>query len=200
MPVDTVVIFKGLSISYSVAKYIGIVEDRLTAKLDQLAGSEFEAGMRALQQASESENEQAFLLREARSRFNKAISFEQEIRLALAYLGLALCHWHLGDKTNAKSTLKEIVMPTPSSLWWLQDSADILNKMFDDRLHDEHPPEFIQVLGKVLLPIGRLILFPPRLVTQQAAKLLKRKFNETEEQQRKLAELQWNVKQTLQQL
>jgi len=49
-----------------------------------------------------------FLLREARARFNKAISIEHSNRLILAYLGLSLCHFHLGDERNSVEALAAI--------------------------------------------------------------------------------------------
>ncbi len=109
MPVEVALIFKGVSLSLGAAKYLGIIQDKLAAKLDQLVGSEFEAGIRAIRQASESEAEQGSLLREARSRFNKAVSLEKGLRLGFAHLGLALCHWHLGDLANARQSVNELL-------------------------------------------------------------------------------------------
>ncbi|MEM7575671.1 MAG: hypothetical protein AAF433_22400 [Bacteroidota bacterium] len=101
-------IFAGLKFASSVACYIGIVES-VEARVDKLTKSEFEAGLRALKQAANSNLERRSLLREARERFNKAVSLEKFDRLALAYLGLALCHYHLGDKDNFAYTLVKIV-------------------------------------------------------------------------------------------
>ena len=50
--VELATTLKAVSLTQSVAKYLGIVTDRLALKIDQLAGSELEAGLRALQQAS----------------------------------------------------------------------------------------------------------------------------------------------------
>jgi len=47
-------------------------------------------------------------LREARSRFNKAISLENSERLALSYIGLALCHFRLGDDDNGREALRAV--------------------------------------------------------------------------------------------
>lgn len=116
MAVEVAVIFKGVSLGLGAAKYLGIIQDKLAAKLDQLAGSEFEAGMRALRQASESEAEQGPLLREARGRFNKAASLEKGLRLGLAHLGLALCHWHLGDRANARQSVQELLGVQPPAV------------------------------------------------------------------------------------
>lgn len=93
---DILIIFKATSLVKSIAQYLGIIES-ISGKLDKLAKSEFEAGIRALNQASKSQTEEKSLLREARNRFNKAISWEKEERLALCYLGLALCHYYVED-------------------------------------------------------------------------------------------------------
>jgi len=60
-----------------------------------------------------SEQEQQTLLREARARFNRAISLEKGFRLALTHLGTAFCHWHLGDHTNARRSLEDLLKVQP---------------------------------------------------------------------------------------
>ena len=99
--------FSVVQSSKSIAALLGIIEDS-GYKLTALMNSEFESGVRALQQASFSTNERKSLLREARARFNKAISLEKYDRLTLTYLGLAFCHYHLGDSRNSTNTLKEL--------------------------------------------------------------------------------------------
>lgn len=89
---DITMIFHGASIAKQIAGYLGIIET-MEVKLDRLAGSEFEAAIRSLKQAASSQSECNSLLREARSRFNKAISLENSERLARSYIGLALCHF-----------------------------------------------------------------------------------------------------------
>lgn len=106
------ILIKGINLTVSVGKYLNIIKDKLQLKLEELAGSELEAGIRSLQQASNSDNERTFLLREARNRFNKAISLENDLRLAAAYIGLALCHSFLNDKTNAKIALNDLTKVT----------------------------------------------------------------------------------------
>jgi hypothetical protein len=105
---DVTLVFKGVGIAKCIGEYFGIVES-INSKIDRLSQSEFEAGMRALNQASKSGSEQNDLLREARNRFNKSISLEKNERLALAYLGLSLCHYHLQDYGNAKDALRDLL-------------------------------------------------------------------------------------------
>jgi hypothetical protein len=108
MPIEVAIIFQGMSLGLGAAKYLGIIQETLAERVEQLAGSEFEAGMRALQQASDSEVEHESLLRETRGRFNKAVSLEKGLRLGLTQLGLALCHWHLGDRANARQAIRDL--------------------------------------------------------------------------------------------
>jgi len=104
---DIKMIFHGTSIAKQIAGYLGIIET-MDAKLDRLAGSEFEGAIRSLKQAATSQSERNSLLREARSRFNKAISLENNERLALSYIGLALCHFQLGDDYNGREALRAV--------------------------------------------------------------------------------------------
>lgn len=116
---DIMMMMGAARLAPAVAKYLGIIEDKLAtieAKVDRLGKSEFEAGVRALIQAGESEGEAVSLLREARNRFNQAIGLESGVRLIHAYLGLALSHQHLGDTPNAISALKSLIAaPTPEA-------------------------------------------------------------------------------------
>lgn len=98
-----------IKLSKSLSGYIGLLETS-DIKLSQLIDSELSSGISALQQAdnSDSDKEKESLLREARGRFNKAISLEKELRLAIAYIGLAICHDYLGDRKNCISSLNSI--------------------------------------------------------------------------------------------
>lgn len=98
----------------AIGKYLGIVED-IDGKINKLIESEYKAGISSLEQAMHSQKEQESLLREARSRLNKAVHLEKGAKLAMAYLGLAMCHEKLGDEGNAKLALKKIT-EIPSSL------------------------------------------------------------------------------------
>jgi hypothetical protein len=102
---DITVIFAGLSYARELAGYLGLIET-LNVKIDKLAGSELDAGLRALEQAKTSEKEMVSLLREARLRLNKAVSLEKNERLIAAYIGLAFCHYNLGDRDNCYATLR----------------------------------------------------------------------------------------------
>lgn len=90
----------------AIGNYFGII-DSLEIKIGKLVDSELDAALRAMRQASNSTNEAQTLLREARSKLNKAVHLEKEERLVSAYLGLALCHYQLGDVNNSQQTLIE---------------------------------------------------------------------------------------------
>ena len=106
--VDIGLLFSSVGFSKSIAEYIGIIQS-LDEKIDKLSKADFNAGIISLEQAvySNSNFEKESLLREARSFFNKAIGLEQNTRLLLSYIGLAICHYHLGDMQNTKRTLEK---------------------------------------------------------------------------------------------
>lgn len=100
------IIFSSINFAKSIAEFTGIVES-LDKKIDKLSKSEFYAGMNSLKQSVYSESERVYLLREARSFFNKAISLEKDENLVLAYVGLAACHYHLNDIENSRKALMD---------------------------------------------------------------------------------------------
>jgi hypothetical protein len=109
---DIGLIFSAAGLAKSVAQMMGIMES-LDTKVDRLVKSELNAGFRNLDQAALSQTEQAHLLREARSCFNRAASLETGYRRSLALLGCALCHHHLGDDQNCRKSLEELVEMLP---------------------------------------------------------------------------------------
>lgn len=108
MSINLSSLFTTFKVAQAVSSYFNISKN-LGYKIDKLMGSELEAGFRALEQASISVNEEKSLLREARNRFNKAISLETNLRKGIAYLGSSLTHHLLGDKANALKTLEKIL-------------------------------------------------------------------------------------------
>jgi hypothetical protein len=109
--VEINLLFKAASFAQSAAKFLAYIQDKqdlIMIRLDRLTNSELDAGVRALQQAMRSEVERSTLLREARSRFNKAIGLEKHLRLYVARVGLFFCHHYLGDIPNADDELERI--------------------------------------------------------------------------------------------
>lgn len=102
-------ILKTTNLMLGIAKYLGLIEDHLSITLDKLTKVDFDSGIRALEDAADSNSEQTSLLRVARDRFYSAISFEKGLRLAYTYLGLALCHTYLGDPNNAQKALNKLL-------------------------------------------------------------------------------------------
>lgn len=89
----------------AILQYLGAIQDQYQL----LTRSELDAGLRALKASTLSDREKDSLLREARNRFHQAISLEQGDRLAVAYVGLILCHQALGDMGNANAILEEFM-------------------------------------------------------------------------------------------
>lgn len=83
-------------------------------KIDKLLKADLGCGISALQSAQNAQNErnQQTQLEAAREYFRKATRCESDIRLADAYLGLAFCHYHLGDKKNSLTSLTQILTIT----------------------------------------------------------------------------------------
>lgn|SRR6185295_13296664 len=110
-------IFQIAKMSIAIAQYLGLVENSLERRIDKLVASELDAGLKALEQAKNSSSEALFLLREARSRFNKASVMEQGYRLVLSRFSLAFCHHLLEDHGNARVELEAISRITEASLF-----------------------------------------------------------------------------------
>jgi hypothetical protein len=188
-PISTLyTVLKGTSLALSLAKYLGIIEDKLNIKLAELTGSELEAGLRSLKQAANSENESIHLLREARNRFNKAISLENELRLAAAYTGLALCHSFLNDKINAKIALNDLTKITilkPSN--------------FVSTVGKTVTLEQTQKLLSIPLPLVTLAILasPISLIAGGTIAYCKSKWQTYEEKAKKLIKLQEEAKNIL---
>ena len=117
----------------TIGQLLGLI-DSLDAKIDRLLKSELDSGLRFLEQAANSEAEFVFLLRDGRSSFNKAISLERGVRLAVAHLGLAVSHHLLGDKTNSQNSLDEILKLNP-----VQDYAVVKSTAMDLWTKKRHP-------------------------------------------------------------
>lgn len=105
---DFAQVFQIAKLGVAIARYLGLIEDDQRRQIDSLVASELNAGLRALEQAKNSRTETQSLLREARSRFNKAVGIEQGYRLVLARFSLALCHHLLEDYDNARRELVAI--------------------------------------------------------------------------------------------
>ena len=97
----------GGKLSKAAAEYLGLIRS-LDAKVDKLLHADLLAGNRLIEQAASS-NQPSPLLQEAGHRFTDALGLVDGPELASAYLGLAMCKWHLGDAHNAQSVLREFV-------------------------------------------------------------------------------------------
>jgi hypothetical protein len=106
--IDIAVVLGAFNLARTVAELTGLIET-IGVKIDRLSQSDLQAAFRALDQAQRATTESESLLREARTRLNKALSLEKEERLAAAYLALAATHHQLGDVANTRQVLREFL-------------------------------------------------------------------------------------------
>jgi len=191
--VELALVMKGVSLGLSVAKYTGIIQDHLELKIEQLAGSELEAGLRALQQAANSEHEHQSLLREARGRFNKAISLEKDYRLAAAHLGLALCHAGLGEAVNAAQAISDLVQVQPPNPSLLLKAGQVVNIPAVNRM------SWGSLVVSAFLPPGGPLGALPIAIAKVAGPEAEKRLAQHEEAVAHLVELQQEAKLLLEQ-
>lgn len=111
---DVGAVVGGVGLSISIAKYLDLVGD----PIEDLKQSQLESAQRMLHDALVSTSEQQSLLRAARDHLYQAVGLEQHWRRAVAYLGLAMCHRYLGDRSNCERALREIL--TVPGVGWKQ--------------------------------------------------------------------------------
>ena len=92
----------------AIACFLGLAES-IDKKAQKLCSTPYNSAMRFLRSAESSETQQEHLLREAQRSFTDALTLEAGSRLAIAYIGLAMCQTYLGDTLNAAGTLRELV-------------------------------------------------------------------------------------------
>jgi hypothetical protein len=105
---DLGVLLGTYQLSRIVGELTGLIES-IGVKLDRLAGSSLDAGLRSLDQATRAAEERKSLLRSARTELNKAIALEKDERLLVSYLALAVTHKQLGDWPNTRHVLEEFL-------------------------------------------------------------------------------------------
>ena len=106
------VIFSSLNAARSIAEFLGLIKSDLVV----LKQNQFETAIRLLEDAVHSEKERTTLLRGARGHFQQAAGLEQHLRLAYTFLGLAMCHHHLGDLENSKRALQKLTEVEPPGI------------------------------------------------------------------------------------
>ena len=118
---DISVLFYSKDVVKSVIEYLGFVET-IYEKVEKLGQAKLDSGIKALEQAKKAPKEEVpWLIREARSKFNEAISIEKNERLGIAYLGLALCFSYLEDEANCIDALEQI-LNIPSTVEQMSDN------------------------------------------------------------------------------
>lgn len=102
-------IFSCIEYYQNISQFIGFAESKDTA-ITSLVESPYKAAGMALLQAQNSSiaDERLSLLRDARRSYTQAITLEKKEKLALSYVGLALCHHLLGDDRNCENTMRSL--------------------------------------------------------------------------------------------
>lgn len=111
---EAVVIFKAVSISKSIASYLGFI-DSVSSDVKKLLHQSFESGKRNLEYAqTASDANQKLYVQKALGDFISAQSVEKDENLISSYMGTALCQYLLGDIANARRSLRKISAVTLS--------------------------------------------------------------------------------------
>lgn len=111
---ETVVIFKAVTISKSIASYLGFI-DSVSSDVKKLVHQSFESGKKNLEYAqTASEANQKLYIQKALGDFISALSVEKDENLISSYMGTAMCQYLLGEITNARISLHKISSVTLS--------------------------------------------------------------------------------------
>lgn len=144
MPISALslaILFKAPQLIKGVAGMLGLIAT-VDDKLDTLLRTDFNAGIRHLNELLVAEKEHDFLLKEAWRRFETAILHEAGDRKALAYLGLAYCQYQLEERYCAKITLEEFVKYRYTSA---ADIGGVVSSIMDVGLFILSPLSFIAI-------------------------------------------------------
>ena len=106
--ISLALVFRTPQIAKGVGGLLGIIES-VDKKLDRLLSSDFDAGIRHLEELQIAKKEHEFLLKEAWKRFEIALTHEKGERKALAYIALSFCQYHLGEKECSLKTLNDLI-------------------------------------------------------------------------------------------
>lgn len=94
--------------SMKIAEYFGLIEG-VSTQVTRLVHQAFISAKKNLEDAQYATGqEQVNYVRRAKDRFIDAIAVEKNENLVLAYVGLSMCQYFLGDYTNARRNLSNI--------------------------------------------------------------------------------------------
>ena len=105
--ISVALLFKAPQLVKAIGGLLGIVES-IDGKFEKLLSSDFNAGIRHLEELKLAKKEHDFLLKQAWSRFSIAVTHEEGERKALSYLALSFCQYRLGEIEVALKTLSEL--------------------------------------------------------------------------------------------
>lgn len=94
-----------------ILEYFRVI-DSINFKLDRLISAELNTAYEYLKSAESATNfdMQQHLIHDSRRSFTRATNLEiDNLRLAMSYLGLAFCYYHLDEKLNCDIQLEKII-------------------------------------------------------------------------------------------
>lgn len=92
-------LFETNQFNQSINSLFGIIQ-YLSVTIDENSQSDLDIGLNLLQQANLSTQDRNNLLAEAQTKFKNAITFEENERLVISWLSLALCYYYLSDESK----------------------------------------------------------------------------------------------------
>ena len=119
-------IFMVKNLAVSIATYFKLVES-VDSKIDKLLSKEYESAVMLLEQARCVTTPQVYvtLLIAAIERFNVAVTLEQRERQLLAYLGLMLCYYYLGETSVICKIQETVSQQAFKSTFWERNGGEI---------------------------------------------------------------------------
>ena len=103
---EPIAIFKAISVAQAIAAYFGLIEST-SGNVKKLLNQSLKSAVYNLECAKNAQGSaQLEYVKQAQNEFIRAIAVEQNESLISAYVGLAMCQFHRGDKINAADSLK----------------------------------------------------------------------------------------------
>lgn len=112
-------IFMTKNLAVSIATYFKLIES-VDSKMDKLISKEYNSAIQMLEQVRNISNPAVYstMLVNIIDRLNQAIQLEKNERLLLAYLGLMMCYYHLGETNALLVTQKRVAQVDFHTSFW----------------------------------------------------------------------------------
>ena len=112
-------IFMTKNLAVSIATYFKLIES-VDSKIDKLISKEYDSAIQMLDQVRNVSNPAVYstMLVSIIDRFNQAIQLEKNERLLLAYLGLMICYYYLGETRALLATQEKVAGVKFHATFW----------------------------------------------------------------------------------